>query len=151
MTNEKRVSQDAVDLMAKGHMCSQSVLAVFAPRFGLDTQTAIKISVAFGGGMGQGWVCGAVTGAYMVLGLAYGDKEVGSESYAREAKELIKRFNSEFERRRGSLICQELLGVNPNTPEGAAQAREKNLFQDVCPNLVRDAALILEDILADGL
>ena len=58
---------------SEGFSCSQSVLAAFAPELGLDADAALRVSAAFGGGMGRtGGPCGAVTGALMVLGLKYG-------------------------------------------------------------------------------
>ena len=53
----------------EGFSCSQSVLAAFAPDLGLDTAAALRVSAAFGGGMGRlGGTCGTVTGALMVWG-----------------------------------------------------------------------------------
>ena len=58
---------------SEGFSCSQSVLAAFAPEFGLDVDAALRVAAAFGGGMGRpGHPCGAVTGALMALGLRYG-------------------------------------------------------------------------------
>ena len=58
---------------SEGYSCSQSVLAAFAPELGLDADAALRVSAAFGGGMGRtGGTCGAVTGALMALGLKYG-------------------------------------------------------------------------------
>jgi C_GCAxxG_C_C family probable redox protein len=46
---------------------------------------ALKIASGFGGGMGRlAETCGAVTGAFMVLGLKY-----GSAASDREAKEAV--------------------------------------------------------------
>ena len=51
--------------------CAQSVLSVFCQEFKLDRNQALRIAMGFGGGMGRtGKTCGAVTGAYMVLGLS---------------------------------------------------------------------------------
>jgi len=48
--------------------CAQTVVSVFAGQMGLDLDTAVRVAMAFGGGMGRGGnTCGAVTGAYMVL------------------------------------------------------------------------------------
>ena len=60
----------ALSRFSEGFSCSQSVLAAFAPELGLDADAALRVSAAFGGGMGRlGDTCGAVTGALMVLGL----------------------------------------------------------------------------------
>lgn len=53
--------------------CAQSIFGTYASKYGLDQDTALKIATGFGGGMGHsGRTCGAVTGAYMVLGLKFG-------------------------------------------------------------------------------
>ncbi len=63
-----------------GYNCAQSVLSEFAPRFGLDRDTAMKIACGFGSGMGRsGNMCGAVTGGILVLSLKYGMMDPGSE------------------------------------------------------------------------
>ena len=129
-----------------GFSCSQSVLAAFAPKLGLDVDAALRVSAAFGGGMGRtGGTCGAVTGALMVLGLRYGssvaDKVAKEITYA-QARDFIARF----EARHGATACADLLGVNIGTPEGQAAARETNLFKTVCPELVASAAAILEEM-----
>jgi len=73
--------------------CCQAVLGSMAPRLGLDEGTAILFGTAFGGGMGRmGGICGAVTGAFLVLGLRYGDPEAGAESKER-ACGLVRPFD----------------------------------------------------------
>ena len=57
--------------------CAQSVFASFSEELGLDEKQALKIGGCFGSGMRKGEVCGACTGALMVLGLKYGQNEVG--------------------------------------------------------------------------
>jgi C_GCAxxG_C_C family probable redox protein len=119
-----------------------------AGQFGLPNETALKLSAAFGGGMGrEGEVCGAASGALMVIGLAHG--QTGPEQ--KEAKEhtyqLTRRFIAEFTRRNGGLHCSDLLGCQIGTPEGMQQAQEKSLFATVCPKLVAEASQILSELL----
>jgi len=124
--------------------CAQSMLLSFAQDVNLDEITALKISAGFGGGMAMAETCGAVTGAYMVLGLKAETKGKLIQEIKAEAKASVKRFNEIFIARHGSLKCKKLLGVNISTPEGAAEASEKNLFDTLCFTLVGSAAEILE-------
>jgi C_GCAxxG_C_C family probable redox protein len=63
----------AQDCLKNGFSCSQAVLSAFLGQFDLDRDSVLKIASAFGGGMGgQGEVCGAVSAAFMILGLRYG-------------------------------------------------------------------------------
>ncbi|WP_041082379.1 C-GCAxxG-C-C family protein [Thermotoga profunda] len=136
------MNQKAIDLFEKGFSCSQSVFAAYAPIFGIDEKTALKISSAFGGGMSRlAHVCGAVSGAFMIIGLKAGgeDKESKERTYlfAREFAEQFKSLN-------GSIMCKDLLGYDISTSEGLQKAREANLFKTICPKYVRDSCQILE-------
>jgi C_GCAxxG_C_C family probable redox protein len=141
--------ETALSLFAHGFNCSQAVLSAYAGQFGFDGETALKIASGFGGGMGRmADTCGAATGAFMVLGLKY-----GQNSPDREAKEAIyaqvRKFASRFNARNGSLGCRDLLGCDISQPEGLRRATDEKLFSTVCPKFVRDACEILEDILAE--
>ena len=72
-SNHTSHADKAVAIFKEGINCSQAVLSSFAEDFGVDKNMALKMAAGFGGGMGRtGHRCGAVTGAYMVLGLKYG-------------------------------------------------------------------------------
>jgi C_GCAxxG_C_C family probable redox protein len=124
--------------------CAQSVLLSHAEELKLDKTTALRIALGFGGGMAMAETCGAVTGAYMVLGMKaqFGEKSI--QEIKTETKVAVKRFNELFIAKHGSLKCKKLLGVDISTPEGSAVANEKNLFNTVCSDLVGSAAEILE-------
>ena len=123
--------------------CCQAVFGSMASHSGLDEAAAIKLGTAFGGGMGRmGGVCGAVTGAVLVLGLRYGDPVAGSES-KEQIYRLVRSFVEEFRELHGSILCRELLGCEIGTQEGMAEAKEKDLFGTVCVKFVRDAVDIV--------
>lgn len=124
--------------------CAQSVLLSFAKEINLDELTALKISAGFGGGMAMAETCGAVTGAYMVLGLKVQSETKTIQEIKAETKLAVLKFNGLFLARHGSLKCKKLLGVNISTPEGSAEANEKKLFDTVCSGLVASSAEILE-------
>ena len=67
----------ALDLFKSKFHCSQAVFAAFSEELGLSEEQALKIGSCFGSGMRKGEVCGACTGALMVLGLKYGHSKVG--------------------------------------------------------------------------
>lgn len=51
--------------------CAQAILSTYCEAFGLERNLALRLAQGFGGGMAHmGKTCGAVTGAYMVLGLS---------------------------------------------------------------------------------
>lgn len=142
-----RVEQ-AVSCFKEGFSCSQALLSIYGVEFGLDHETALKVSGAFGGGMGRmGETCGAVTGAFMVIGLKYGNTRVDDRQAKEKTYSLVKEFVEKFKSRNGSIACRELLGCDISTPEGMEIAKEKNLFATLCPKLVSDAAEIIEQTL----
>ena len=125
--------------------CSQSVIAACGPELGLDAETALRVAGMFGSGMGRlGNVCGAVSGAFMVIGLQYSKIQDGENERRDLGYALVRQFAEEFTTRNGSIVCKELLGCDLSTPEGLTKARENGLFSDVCPKFVRDAVEILE-------
>ena len=138
----------AFTLMAASQMnCAQATLSVFCDELGLDKSTALKTALGFGAGMGRtDGICGAVTGAYMVLGLrAY--PELDSPMAKKEkVYALVAEFNQRFKAINKSINCSELLGCNLSQPEGRARAREQGLFNSLCAKMVADAVTILEEL-----
>ncbi|MEI7670545.1 MAG: C-GCAxxG-C-C family protein [Deltaproteobacteria bacterium] len=138
----------AVTCFREGFNCSQAILSVYGGDFGLPRETALRAAAALGAGMGRlGEVCGAVTGALIVIGLKHGhttatDKETKEKNYT-----LARDFADRFRSRHGALCCRELLGCDLTTAEGVEEARQKRLFTERCPCFVRDAAEALEDVL----
>jgi len=138
----------AVSCFEEGFACSQALLSTYSPQFGLDRETALKVAGAFGGGMGRmGEICGAVTGALMVIGLKHGITIADDEQSQEKTYSLVNEFVNRFKSRTGSIVCRELLGCDISTAEGMNTAKEKGLFTTLCPKYVRDAAETLEQIL----
>ena len=123
--------------------CAQTVFSLFAPDLGIDEKTALKIASGFGGGMACAETCGAVTGAYMVIGMKHGHSTSNHEEKAK-TKMLIRRFNEQFKEAHGSLICKKLTGFDISTPEGSQAAAEAGVFQNLCPVFIKTACQILE-------
>ena len=131
---------EAVKLFNSGYVCSQAVFAAFSPKLGLEKNQALKIGACFGSGMRKGEVCGACTGALMVLGLKYGESKA-------ESNEACERFLDEFKKENRSYICNDLLGCDITTKEGVEFATENKLFKEFCPKMVESAAKITEKII----
>ncbi len=99
----------AVSLHQAGANCSQAVVAAGAGEFGLDQATAMALGAGFGGGMRKGEVCGAVTGALMLLGLKHGARSAEDQEQKKVANEKTLAFMTEFQKRHGSYLCREIL------------------------------------------
>lgn len=125
----------------KSMNCSQAILETYAPAYGVTPKLAEKLATGFAGGMGMGHECGAVTAAYMVIGLACGPQE-------EQVFPKLKAFSKEFKARYRGLGCSELLGVDMESAEGIKEADKKGYFTSRCPNYVRTAGELLEKIIA---
>jgi len=142
-------SDDAAGSFGKGITCSASVFGAFAQDLELDEKTARKIACGFGGGISRtGNICGAVSGAIMVIGLKYGKEVPGDDGGATEkTRALTRHFIQEFAQKHGSVNCTDILGYNLSVQAEYDEAAKANLFKTQCPACVRDAVEILERIL----
>jgi C_GCAxxG_C_C family probable redox protein len=140
-------SEEAVERFKNGFNCSQAVFGTFSEQFGLDCDTAYKVATGFGSGMRMGGPCGAVTGAFMVLGLKHGNSTAKNKQAKTYTYNKIEEFTKRFKNRNNSVICKELIGCDICTPEGMKEARDKGLFSTICSGLVQDSAEILEEML----
>lgn len=140
-------SEEAVERFKKGFNCSQAVVGSFSEQFGLDCDKACKVATGFGGGMRMGGTCGAVTGAFMVLGLKYGNRTAEDKEGKIKTYKKIEEYTTRFKTRHGSVACRELLDCDISTPEGMKEAQDKGLFSSTCPLMVQDAVEILEEML----
>ena len=136
----------AVEKFLNGTACSQAILSEYATLFGLSSETAMKIAAGFAGGMRKANICGAITGAYMTLGLKYSGPNCEESTGRREVYQSIAEFTTEFEKIHGTILCKELLGCDISTPEGMKIAQAQELFKKVCPKFLNDAADLLEKI-----
>jgi C_GCAxxG_C_C family probable redox protein len=139
--------EKAVNLFREGCACSQALLGVYGPRFGLDRERSLRVAAGFASGMRLAETCGAVTGSFMVLGLAHCDDTCKTAEGRKAAYSAVVSFAEQFKRRHGSLLCRDLLGCDVSTPAGAKEAVEKGLFRTKCVEVVRDAAGLVENML----
>ncbi|MBN1883113.1 MAG: C_GCAxxG_C_C family protein [Deltaproteobacteria bacterium] len=141
-------SKNAQNMFLEGFNCAQSVFSTYGEGRGIDTNLARKIAEPFGGGMARlGEVCGAVTGALMVIGLKHGVTDAADGAARDRCYELVNRFAARFREKHGSIICRELVACDISDNDERLKAAERGVFGDLCPRLVEDAGLILEEIL----
>ena len=119
----------------KGYNCAQAVACAFAEEMGIDESIIFKMMEGHGLGMGcMEGTCGAVTAACVIAGAKNSTVEMGGPGSKgatyKISKEIVRRFKEES----GSVICKELKGVETGTPAKA------------CPDCVKDAARILEEV-----
>ena len=70
-------ADEAVDAFRRGLSCAQAIFSVYGKDLGFDTETAVKIASAFGAGVAKtGEICGAASGALMVIGLTQRPEDI---------------------------------------------------------------------------
>jgi len=137
------LTEKAVSYFRQGYSCSQSVLMACSG----ESEPAARAAAAFGGGMGRlQKTCGAVTGAYIWLGMKYGAAGVPAEKDKKRVYERVREFNSIFTERNGTDQCSELLGEDLNSREGKARIAAGGLTEKVCEKCIRDAIEIIESL-----
>lgn len=155
----KSRTEQAVALFMEGFNCSQSVFAAYADLFGMDKETALRVSASFGGGIGRmREVCGAANGMFMVAGMLTGSVAGKDQTAKKNNYEVVQRLAEEFKKENGgTYICRELLGLNKEgkkvipgdtTPEARTEEYYK---KRPCLRTIQGAAAILERMLLEGL
>ena len=141
-------AEKAVSLFDEGFSCSQAVLAAFADLFGLGYNHALKIAQPFGGGIAhRGEMCGAVSGAFMAIGLKYGRIRAEDIEAREKTYEKVQQFINLFLNSHETLLCRGLLGVDLSQPGVYEKANEDKIFSTICPKIIQSATEFLEEIL----
>ena len=135
--------EEIIAKFAAGGQCAQCTLVPWADGLGYDEDELMHMAAAFAGGMFRGDTCGAVTGALMAIGLAFGDDpELTAEKTAEFQAAFLERF--------GSTCCRELLGFDFSVPGELEKARESGKMTNECAAQVRAASEILQELLRDA-
>jgi C_GCAxxG_C_C family probable redox protein len=133
----------AEEFFLEGYACSQAVLMAFADEIGLDMETAKKVSSTFGGGMGRmRKTCGALTGAFMVIGIKYGNTKPDDMETKLNSYDIVQELAKKFKAKHGTTNCAKLL-KKYTTPDAV---ENRNHHKIICSKLVKDATNMLEHI-----
>jgi len=134
-------AEKALSLFDSRYNCAQAVLASYGPDYGLEETMALKLASVFGGGVARtGGVCGAVTGALMVLSLRFCDakpKGLFQKPIHKKAREFLRRYEEMV----GSVNCNAMRGHDPSSGKYVKGGNE------ACPGFVELACRLLEDSL----
>lgn len=130
----------------KGYNCSQSVVLAFAKEMGMTEDTVLRLSAGFGGGMGRmREVCGAFSGAVLVLGTLYGSPDPRQKTALYTEVQLLAQRYRECNGR-GSIVCRDLLGLQQAEGSPVASERTPEYYKKrPCPELVRLAADLMAE------
>jgi C_GCAxxG_C_C family probable redox protein len=147
MISKSETIEKAQSLFDQGYACSQSVLLAFSEDFNLDVKTAKLISSTFGGGMGRlRQTCGAVTGGFMVLGLAYGNDAPNDMETKLSAYKKVRELNKKVIEIHGTSNCGELLKKHATESE----VSERKHHKIICRKIVGELAGLVHDMLLEN-
>lgn len=145
MCEANGICKRCADNFTAGYNCAESILLAFSDYLGLEKHIIPRIATPFGGGLAlKGCVCGALSGAIMVLGIKYGREEPTQEkepSYSRAAS-LIDKFSSKY----GTINCKEITGLDFSNQQEVAQ-KWAYIRETICTPLVKEVSQwLLEEL-----
>lgn len=149
---ESRVEK-AEKLFKEGYNCSQAVFAAYCDLYGIDEDTALKLSASFGGGMGRmREVCGAVSGMFLVAGMETGATEGKDSEGKKHNYDTVQFLAEKFKEKNGSIVCRELLGLGEKKAEGFKETKPEERTEGYykkrpCVEMVKTAAELIEEYL----
>ncbi len=143
-----RVEQ-AVATFEAGYTCAQSVFVTYADLFGMDRETALKLSSPMGGGIGRmREVCGAVSAMALLAGLKEGNTDPTDEAGKENIYLLTRKMAEKFREQHETILCRELLGIDGMEESAKPSPRTPQYYQErPCSRVIATAAKIIEEML----
>lgn len=131
-----------------GYNCAQSVAASFADLTGWTPEQLFAAAGGLGGGYGgsHAEVCGAVSGAVLVLGILFPYTREGDMPAKRRIYALTKDFRQRFFDIFGHTRCMDLLQARPGVSEKTPAARRLEVTTH-CDNMIVTSVELLEELL----
>ncbi|MCS7178034.1 MAG: C-GCAxxG-C-C family protein [Anaerolineae bacterium] len=104
----ERVQQRAEEYNFLARNCAKGTALALLEEFGLGNLEIIQALSPFPGFGGTGWMCGAVTGGLIALGLYFGSQDVLNYAATRAAIQAAREFMPRFQVTVGSVLCPEI-------------------------------------------
>lgn len=132
---ETRVQQ-TTERHRRGYNCAQAVACTYCDLFGLDEETAFRLTEGYGLGMGNmEGTCGALSAACLLAGMKNSTGNLEQPNSKGSTYKLCRAMMDAFKAQNGSVICRELKGVDTGTVLRS------------CGDCITDAAKLLEEVL----
>ena len=106
----------------------------------------IKMCSGLGTGFRSGEICGAVSGAGLVIGLKCGQNIAEDKSAKDNCNAKTIEFTKLFRTKNESVVCSDILGFDLSVKEEYEQAQKQNLFKTTCVDMVVSAVELLEEL-----
>ena len=142
-------TEKSKELFLQGYNCAQAIAGGFSEAVGLNFETAIQIASSFGGGMGgMREVCGALTGAFVILGVKYGYLSPTDAGAKANHYKLISNVGEKFKEKWDSILCRDLMKKLLDEKDAILGGKPEEYTKRPCLIIVEDVAKILEEILS---
>ena len=137
-------------LFLQGYNCAQAIAGGFCEEVGLDFERAIQIASSFGGGMGgMREVCGAISGAFIILGAKYGYISPTDATSKSNHYKLIRQTGEKFKEKWGTILCRDLMKKLSEEKQEILGDKPEEYKSRPCLVIVEDVANILEETLGE--
>ncbi|HDT13946.1 MAG TPA: C_GCAxxG_C_C family protein [Candidatus Aminicenantes bacterium] len=145
--SQKSTVEEALSNMQKYGSCCTGVLATYSPELGIEKDLAAGLGRGMAGGIGGlGHVCGAVSGAVLVIGLkATNSDNIDDMTAGLKTMDTVKEFVSKFEEKHSTIMCRDLIGHDISTAEKREAAMKANAYAN-CSEFVASAVTILDEM-----
>lgn len=138
------------ELFLQGYNCAQAIAGGFAEEVGLNFETAIKLASSLGGGMGgMREVCGAVSGAFVIVGAKCGYVDPTDSIAKANHYKTIQNLAEKFKEKWGTIICRDIMKQLSENKEQLLANKGENYQKRPCLTVVEDMAIILEKFLEE--
>lgn len=132
---QSRVEQ-TIERHDRGYNCAQAVACTYCDLVGMDEEIMFKVTEGFGAGQGSmTGTCGALAGACALAGMKRSTGNMVKPDSKAATYQLSREIMNRFKAQNGSVICKEIKGV------------ETGKVLRSCPDCIRDAAKLAEEIL----
>jgi len=139
--------EKAQQLFREGRNCAQAVLTAYKDWMGLDEQTALTVSMGFGGGIGRSRsVCGAFS-AMVMLAPCLAKAQNLDEDERKQVYAKVQEMKKAFEEANGSIICADILKKPQQAEDPQPEDRTEAYYrQRPCARVIAHACRILEEL-----
>jgi len=135
-------------LLDRERNCAEAMVESFADAVGVSAEVVLPAATPFGAGIGRtGNVCGLVSGAAFVLGLAVGPRDPSDLGTKERSYALVAELVRGVEESLGSIRCTDILGADLGDPEDRRRAIEDGRFPNRCRAAVTEVVAVLEGLL----
>ena len=127
----------ALSYFGSNYNCAQSVLQALLEHKGIHIDQATQFTAGFGGGIAHsGQQCGAISGAMMAIGILEGQTNFDLQQHKSKTYELSTELHTKFKDEFGSIICDELTGIDMSDSQKMQDAIDTGHFGKICPKFI---------------